>query len=573
MSETDEKLRILDGGDVEVVDAPEQKKKKAKAPKLADQPVDSVQEPTPVPQPPPPANGGKKFTPPHASAETGKRTKCTRRFLPRGFSDPDNVMLGGPIWYESVDLEFVLSRLAEEYGGGKWRLEFFQDSVSQGTRDEDITGEPLPILDEPPPRRGQGLAWHDPRDPRVIDPRVPPPNQQYHGPQTYIPPGPGFQGPPPTSREESLREELTRMRAERERERQRADEKEREAKIEAKFNRLEELVARALEAKSGPNPMDTWAATMQRQAEIDREREERKERDRIAREDKEREERKRSEEKERQERLRLEEREERRREEERREKKEREEREERLRAEERKERLEREDRDRIREEDRRREAQQREDRLAKEMREHLTAMTSKSPADTLLPVIELIDRLRTGGGDDDEDKEQGMAEQVVGAVTSLASGVGAVLQARNAPEEAPQPTNIGRVNATPAAPQIEQKNPDNEEAQLGRLVLLLKTVTDCYKGENEPEQATAALMGYAKSLEDQGHAGVTQELVALSQWAKVDKAAIVAGLTVAKANVTSQVQAGNIDGFIAVLNDAEGERWVRAVLTTLGGGA
>lgn len=561
MSDVPPDFKIVDGGvdpdtgePLEVAAEAPKKKAKAKAPKLNDL------------GPPPLKNG--KFVPPHASAVgAGERTMCTRRFLPKGFIDDDNVYLGGPVWYESIDLEEVLDRLQTQAGGGKWRLEFFKDGISTGVRDVEVMGEPLPLREPtryggPPPMGPHG-------------PGYPPPHQAPQYPAPY-PPGPIFV-PPPTSREESLREELQRERREREAERRRIEEREREAKIEAKFSKIEELVAKALEVKTPIGP-DPYLAEMRRRDDADRERRERDERERVARDERERREkverdekerlvREKAEERERAERQRQEEREEKRREDERTRAAEREEREERRRTDERKERLEREERDRLREDERRKEQQAREDRLAKEHKELMQTITSKVDKDPLDQLIKLKKVESMLSGKDDEP--EGLAAQVVGAVASVAEATSDLIRSRTAEKEPDERVNVGDVGVQPQ--QIAARDGDSEEARLGRFVVLLKFVTDAYKEKNEPAAAATALVGYARGLEDQGHAGALADLGQLAKWYETPAEQIVAGMALVQAQVTNQAQVAHIDDFRKLVASADGLRWVRAVMVQLGG--
>jgi hypothetical protein len=550
-------------------------KKKPKAPKLNEEP------------PPPPPTTGRTveppvWTPPNGSNRTGLETKATRKLLPRGFvDDPPGTYLGVAGWIPDHDLKVVLQEVEDAWGGGSWRLEFFENGKQIGQRDEVVSGEPKPLRDEPPatmPMRGGYGGVHGPGSYPPITggyggalgsyggyppPQIPPYSQPY----------PPFQ-PPPTTREDTLRAEAERAKAELERERKRREEEAREAKLEQRFSKMEDVLAKLAEAAAGPkvDPMATYMQLVRDQAEKDREREERRLREEREARERERAEKEKAEREEREERRRREEKEERRREEERREKAEREEREERRRAEERKERLEREERERQREEDRRREQQQREDRLAKEHRDLISTISTKDPLESVLKLIEVQKKL--AGGKDEDDDDETVAEQVGRGAAALFEGIGATLQARaEAKNEEQERVNLGSVGATTPAPQLEAKKEESPDKRVGRLGFYVATLMDSYNAKVDPSSAASALVGAAKAFEAQGQAGAIPDLGALGGYRKRKAQDIVNDLNMIKPMLGNQKLAAAVNSLQEVVQTGDGYAWVVATLNALMGGA
>lgn len=466
----------------------------------------------------------------------------SRKLPPPGYRGTCDTGFAGYI--QSDDLRVILDQVEARWKGGVYKLDFFKGGRPTGeTREVEVPGEPLPLREDD--------EQYDPAPP--IYPSVPPYPLPPAPPAYGYPPMHGYPSgdrwrPPASNAEDELREEVERLRKEREEEERRRERKELEERMEKRFAALQR------------DPMDGFMQLMRAQLEADQRRYERE---------------------------RAEERERREREERAREAREREERE--RRDQERREREARDREERERRDQERKEREAREERLAAEQRSFMQAMAKQNSPET---IVALLSTLKTLAGPSSDPMEQvtrllevtqmvketaGVApseddgpQGLLGGLGRLAKGVGDYLESKSQEPPAapaavqPQQLDGGAPAPAPARPRV------STEQRIGRFVQLLKLANDAYKSEQSPEDTAKLILGYAKSLMDQGHEGVLDDVRELAHVAGMPPAQIVSMLTVLKTQITNQRQALAVDELAKAVNTPEGAAWVKATLEAVG---
>ncbi len=533
-----------------------------------------------TPQPP----AGKKAT------SDVLQVRVTRIELPDGFmphTEDVRLFKGEAGWVSSHDLKYIQEYVESKWGGGTYRIEFYEGhgnerrAIGQATT-VSVPGDPLPLR-EPQQEQSRSL----PPPPRSLPPPPPAP------PAGHWPwPGPGPQGPwppqptfPPFSpgrgngggwvppgaarRDDDVMEELEKLRKEKE-----------EREREERFMRVLEQRLPKEPPKPAVDPVAQFVQVLEQQAKLDRERRETEERRREEERKEERarrdaEERRREEERKEERRLRDEERKERldREDKERREKLEREEKE-----------REREEKRREREEERRRD----EEKERRAWLDKFVEMKQRDPIEDLLRVEELRERITSTGKPD--EKEETITGQVVEGVSAAMSGLGDYLSAkaeekRQHAEPAP-PQNIGRVNAQPTAPagQIPARSappptaprppaakPGSNETQFGTYAVIFAAAIEAYRANKPPELAAADVLQRAQHLHQNGNKYAQAAIRELGGLGEAGQADMIASIAMLKPMVTNERLVTVLEDGETILKTPEGAAWVKAALAALAG--
>ena len=566
-----------DGFDDDAGDAPEEAVPPKKAPRRAKKAAALVED---TPQPP----AGKKAT------SDVLQVRVTRIELPDGFmphTEDVRLFKGEAGWVSSHDLKYIQEYVESKWGGGVYRIEFYEGhgnerrAIGQATTIS-VPGDPLPLREpqEPPQRQaplpppapaGGGFGPQGPWTPPFqsqgpFGPPFPPAGPFGRG--GWVPPG--ARGTVADDRADELEKELERLRKEKE-------DRERDERM------MRILEARLPKTPDRPaaDPMQTFMQMLHEQAKIDAQRREAEER---RREEERRDERARREA------------EEKRREEERREERERREaeRKERLEREERerREKVEREEKERDREERRREREEERRREDEKERREFLKELMSAKSRDPVEDILRLTEaRQQIIAAEKPEDKEETVAGQVIEGVSAAMSGLGDYLSAKAEEKKQAAPEarqDLGRVNAPPAPPagvlpgprvpqpaarpQPRPPAPMANESQFGTYAVIFAAAVEAYKAQKPPEHGAAEVIQRAQALHQQGNkfAGkAVEELAALGDAGPAD---IIAGLAMLKPMLTNAKLLAVLTDGEAIVKTPEGAAWVKSALAALKGG-